>query len=133
MDMLQNAESRLTILVVENAQLVRKLTCRILEAEGFTTLQAPGGQEALTLALGYPKRIDLLLTDIHMPSMNGPDLAIRFTALRPSTAVLLMSGEPKRMTEKLGYHSIQKPFLAAELIANIKALIATPSANPEKT
>jgi DNA-binding response OmpR family regulator len=115
-----------TILVVENAPLVRKLVCRILEDAGFKTIQAPGGPGALALATSSVEHIDLLLTDIRMPSMNGPDLAVRLTALSPSTAVLLMSGESKQMVDKLGYPSIQKPFSPDELIAAVKALTAPP-------
>src|SRR6266576_1013432 len=81
-----------TVLVVEDQLEVRNLTTRILEARGYTVLAADGGAEALEVAGKYLKRIDLLLTDVVMPEMNGRQLALRLSEQRRDMKVLFVSG-----------------------------------------
>jgi len=81
-----------TVLLVEDEEIVRNLCARILEELGYRLLQAGSGDEAITLALGYGERIDLLLTDVVMPGMNGRELAGRLARIHPETRVLFTSG-----------------------------------------
>jgi len=71
---------------------VRKLVVRILGTLGYKVLQAPNGEKALQLAKEYKDRIDLLITDIVMPGMNGRELAEKFRKLHPETTVIFSSG-----------------------------------------
>jgi PAS domain S-box-containing protein len=81
-----------TILLVEDNEMVRTLTCEILEARGYTVLEARHGADALDLAQRYHGPIDLLVTDVIMPEMGGRELARRLGAARPRMRVLYMSG-----------------------------------------
>ena len=72
-----------TLLVVENEAAIRALVKMALERQGYTVLSAESGSEALSLAAAHQGRIDLLITDVVMPDLRGPDLARRFVAERP--------------------------------------------------
>jgi signal transduction histidine kinase len=81
-----------TVLVAEDEEAVRQLAIESLERSGYRVLAAAGGEEALTLASTFDGTIHLLLTDVVMPGMKGPELAARLRALRPGVKVVLMSG-----------------------------------------
>jgi two-component system, cell cycle sensor histidine kinase and response regulator CckA len=81
-----------TILLVEDEPGLRRLMHRTLERYGYTILNANSVDDALVLARGHSGPIDLLLSDVIMPGMNGPDLAQRIVKLRPSVKVLYVSG-----------------------------------------
>ena len=80
------------ILLAEDEPRVRALTQRVLEAQGYRVLAAADGAAALELASGRDVRVDLLVTDVVMPGMSGPDLARRLRETRPGVPVLYMSG-----------------------------------------
>jgi PAS domain S-box-containing protein len=91
-----------TVLVVEDdPQLLRLLRTRLAD-EGFTVLAAGDGEEALEVAGRHEGRIDLLLTDVVMPRLGGPDLAERFLAARPDALVVFMSGHADKGAEPRG-------------------------------
>ena len=81
-----------TVLVAEDEVAVRRLTKRILERQGYQVLEARDGRHAIELATRHAGPIDLLLTDMVMPEMNGRALAEQLCRLRPSLRVLYMSG-----------------------------------------
>src|SRR5438094_3274783 len=81
-----------TILLVEDADPLRKLAQTFLESNGFHVLSAPSGEEALEVATRHASPFDLLLTDVVMPGMNGRVLAERLSARQPRLRVLYMSG-----------------------------------------
>lgn len=83
------------ILVVDDDAAVRQVTARVLEREGYRVLQAEGGREALSMAGDPSARLDLLLTDVVMPGMNGRELGEAMVRLRPGTRLLYMSGYPE--------------------------------------
>ena len=83
---------RETVLVVEDEAAVRQLAVESLQRHGYQVLQSTSGEEALTVASSHDGTIDLLLTDVVMPGMKGPELATRLRLLRPGVRVLLMSG-----------------------------------------
>jgi len=116
-----------TVLVVEDAEPLRNLICEALGASGCTVLSAPNGREALRIVNGRKGAIDLLLTDVIMPGMNGPALAKQVRSLRPQTKVLYMtgySGEFLRADMLIpGVSFIQKPFTPADLGRKIRKLL----------
>jgi len=81
-----------TILLVEDEESLRKLTRTMLEQSGFTVLEAQGGLEAMEVARTHSGSIDLLLTDIVMPGINGREVARNLTLARPGLKVVYMSG-----------------------------------------
>jgi CheY-like chemotaxis protein len=108
-----------TILVVDDDSAVRALTAALLEHFGFRAVQASCGDEALVLAGG--QRIDLLLSDFHMPGMNGAELAESVRSQRPETPVLLMSAAaPDDLVDTTRLPLLPKPFSAAALLAAVR-------------
>ena len=95
-----------TILLVEDEADVRELTREILEMAGYTVLEAARGDEALRLCLDAARSINLLLTDVVMPQMSGPELARKMLELRPGTKVVYMSGYTD---DALGHHGVLDP------------------------
>lgn len=120
--------ARGTILVVEDEPQVRKLTCMTLSRHGYHVLEALDSREAIYLGLNHPTRIDLLLTDVVMPEMNGPQLANAILAMRPEMSVIFLSGftEDELMPYGVvgeGMHFLQKPVPSSLLLQKVRALI----------
>ncbi|MBT7161764.1 MAG: PAS domain S-box protein [Victivallales bacterium] len=117
-----------TVLMAEDEALVLDSARRILKGLGYTVLAAPGPAEAIQLAGEYEGDIDLLLTDVVMPEMNGHDLCDRLVGSRPRMKCLYMSGyaadvlSPNGVLEE-GVHFIQKPFSRAELATKVREAI----------
>jgi PAS domain S-box-containing protein len=120
-----------TLLLVEDAGHVRDLVRDILEECGYTVLEAGNGHEALSVAAAYDGPIDLLLTDMVMPGMNGRKLAEAVQAARPGIRVLFMSGYSEesafRAAEgRAGLAFLQKPFTPEDLGWKLHELLAQP-------
>jgi signal transduction histidine kinase len=114
------APARETILVAEDEEQVRSLARTILARKGYRVLEAATAAEALQLSENHRGQIDLLLTDIVMPNMSGPELAREMMAREPAIRVLYMSGYADTRVlkqEELNFGSLflQKPFTAASL------------------
>jgi two-component system, cell cycle sensor histidine kinase and response regulator CckA len=82
---------RQVILVVDDDPGVREVAARVLQRAGYAVLQAAEGAEALQVARAHAGRLDLLLTDVVMPGMNGRELGERMSQERPETRLLYMS------------------------------------------
>ncbi len=113
------------ILVVEDEAAMRKVAVRMLRAQGYSVLAAANGGEALLLCEQYPGTIDLLITDVIMPQMNGRVLAERLLALRPELRVLYMSGYSNNLIVQHGVlepgiRFIAKPFNNQDLAAKVQ-------------
>ena len=122
-------KSRSTILVVDDKEAVLALVQTILKNEGFRVLIAKSGRSAVKLASEYPDEIDLLLSDIEMPGMTGPQLGIDLKKSRPDMHVMLMSGLPggDLLVLNYGWAFIQKPFIVAKLVAMVSAVLQNPN------
>lgn len=118
-----------TILLVEDEPAVRLVTREALEMGGYQVLEANGPTAAAEIAHDGSTRIDLLLTDVVMPGMNGPELARLLQELRPEIVTLYMTGyadsEVLRLA-KLGTSQthIQKPFTISGLLARVAEALA---------
>ncbi len=113
-----------TILLAEDEPGVRKYVREVLQMHGYHVLEAENGAEAMDSASRYAGAIHLLLTDVIMPELGGIDLAEKFTAVRPETPVLLMSGYTDRVARReLAGAFIEKPFTPAALLARIREMM----------
>ena len=124
-----------TVLLVEDELVVRQLVAEILETSGYAVLQAGDGPSGLELLRRHSDPIDLLLTDVVMPGMSGPEIAQAVTSMRPGTQVLYMSGYTD---SAIGHHGVlepgiaflQKPFSADDLTRKVRALLDEPAHAP---
>jgi len=122
-----------TILLVEDEDAVRSFAARALRMRGYEVLEASGGEEALDIVRSRRETIHLLITDVVMPNMDGPTLVREVKRLRPSMAVIFMSGYAeeafRRHDEKAEeLHFLPKPFGLKQLAAKVKdVLAATPA------
>jgi two-component system cell cycle sensor histidine kinase/response regulator CckA len=117
-----------TILLVDDDQALRRLVQRILTQQGFHILEASDGAEALQVAAAYAEPIDLLLTDVIMPKVNGLVLARRLLHERPGIGVLYMSGYVEKsilLTKHPESIVLQKPFTPDALIAAVGQMLAS--------
>jgi hypothetical protein len=113
-----------TVLLVEDEAPVRTITRQILSTHGYAVLEAGQSEDALRLCREHKGHIDLLLTDVGLPQMDGCELAEAMHALRPELRVVYMSGYLDEAMGRLGdsphHHLIHKPFGAQALIAKVR-------------
>jgi CheY-like chemotaxis protein len=114
-----------TILLVEDTDNLRNLLHRVLEGNGFSVLPAADGAEALRLCQQHDGTIDLVVSDIVMPQLNGLELEERIRAARPETKFLFITGFGDQFPElreriKGGGNILEKPFLPSELLRKVE-------------
>ena len=116
-----------TVLVVDDDPMVRTVACRLLESFGLTVEVAEGGPTAIERVAADPTGVDVVLLDMTMPGMNGPEVLERLRAIRADLPVVLMSGyhEDELSTEIGSGISgfVQKPFTPADLATRIRAAL----------
>jgi CheY-like chemotaxis protein len=122
---------------VDNDPVLRSLVARFLGFSGYHVLEAPEGLEALAVTKVHRGRIDLLLTDVVMPEMNGFELAEALTRLHPECKVLYMSGhvvdfpDVREVYEADPSTFMVKPFWAEALIEKVRAVVGDPGPREE--
>jgi two-component system cell cycle sensor histidine kinase/response regulator CckA len=124
------------ILIVDDEQDVRELVREILKNASFSPLTARDGEEALAIIRELAGRIDLVLTDVMMPVLDGPSLARRLAEQWPSLPTLYMTGYPAETLAILGFlpvgtPRIEKPFRIRELLSGIRTALGLPPTAPE--
>jgi DNA-binding NtrC family response regulator len=114
-----------TILVVDDDEEVLQIVVAILKHANFRVLSANSGPDALKVAEKTDGRIDLLLSDVDMPQMSGPDLGETLKKTRPDLHVMLMSGGAKGnlLVLNYGWAFVQKPFVATKLVQMITEVL----------
>ncbi len=117
-----------TLLLVEDDEGVRQFAITVLRGSGYTVLEAGGGKEALRVSGQHGGSIDLLLTDIVMPGMLGPEVADRLADMRPGLKVLYLSGHPAdAVFPHTGPHAeaafLQKPFAVDDLARKVREVL----------
>ena len=124
--------ARETVLLVEDEDMVRSLTQRVLEGKGYRVFAAPCPADALELHARVPGRVDLLLTDVVMPGMGGRELSEKLREMQPGLRVLFMSGYTADEILRQGIHEeqvhfIQKPFLPDGLLRKVREVLSAPA------
>ena len=119
-----------TILLVEDEPAVRMITREALELGGYRVMEADGPLAAMVIVSELSTAIDLMLTDVIMPGMNGAELARRVRERRPGLVTLFMTGyaesEALRLaTLEVKHKHIQKPFTVSNLLARVGDALAT--------
>jgi len=119
-----------TILLIEDEQTVLNLTKTMLERLGYRVLAAGKADEAFRLARAYGEKIDLLLTDVVMPGMNGKELSERIGALNRGMKCLYMSGYTAEVISRQGIlnegvHFITKPFTLSDLAIKVREALGS--------
>jgi CheY-like chemotaxis protein len=117
-----------TILVVEDSEPVRRLVKTTLERFGYKIIQAPDAETALKMLEGTSQQISLIITDVVLPGISGPQLAEKAVVILPGVKVLYVSGYPREHLKgwKLQgpeFHLVEKPFSPLELVKKVRDLL----------
>jgi DNA-binding NtrC family response regulator len=117
-----------TILLAEDDEIVRESLRLLLEANGFTLLEARDGAEALRIFRTYEGTIDLLITDLAMPKMNGRELVERVKSFHPDLPVMYISGKTssplmKQVILNEGSHFLSKPLSYKNLVHKVREML----------
>jgi two-component system, cell cycle sensor histidine kinase and response regulator CckA len=122
-------DREVVVLLVGEDPLVRATIEKLLRQGGYDLMIAVDGQDALQKADEHKGLIDLLVSDIQMPGITGPDLATELRRTRPDLRVMFMSAYPQGLLVlDTGWHFIKKPFLAKVLLERIVQIIKKPPA-----
>ena len=121
---------RRSVLVVDDEQGLRELVCRTLQAEGYATLEAGDGAEALNVMETAADQVDLVVTDVVMPSMDGRELGRRLSQRWPDLPILYVSAYDVNDIFRRGSPShsapfLQKPFPLELLVSTVRDLISS--------
>jgi len=115
-----------TIMLVEDEPSIRRLLGTALRRCGYEVLEAANGQEAIASFAEHRDAVSLLITDVRMPQMTGPELIRRLRATRPDLKVLCISGCVSNVPDELGdgVAVLQKPFSRQELISKVGGIVS---------
>jgi CheY-like chemotaxis protein len=112
-----------TILVVEDDNIVRMLIVDVLEELEFKVLEADGSEQALAMLKDSSQHIDLMMTDVGLPGMDGRELATEARKLRPALPILFASGYAESIDVPAGMHVIGKPFSIDQLRDKVTGIL----------
>jgi DNA-binding NtrC family response regulator len=116
------------VLVVDDDDRVRRLCARSLQMQGYNVMEASGGWEAIELVAQHAREIDVVVTDIVMPDLDGIELVARLRAAHPELAVILMSGYApaellRRGTFVDAFPLLRKPFVIDQLCGKVREVL----------
>lgn len=123
--------TKATILLVEDEELLRAGVQEVLEIQGYKVITAPDGEQALACLAA--QTIDLIITDLVMPKMDGVDFVKQLRTIKPDLPVIVVSGSTRNIMQRYGIDSIQvpganaslpKPFKSVDLIEQVRQLLA---------
>jgi two-component system, cell cycle sensor histidine kinase and response regulator CckA len=128
--MTRSTELTKTILLVDDEDAVRSIVVRVLKRAKYLVLEAESGEAALRIADSHPGPIDLVITDMYMPGLRGPEVVQRLAPKRPGLRALFMSGyadQDARTGVPGGANFLNKPFAVQELAAAVEAALKGPT------
>ncbi len=118
----------MTILLIDDDQTVRDLLARVLQTNGYDVVTAASAEEAESIVETQTSAVALLVCDVCLPGVSGPELARRLAAGHPGLAILLMSGDPS--LDRLAHDAVAaaqfigKPFTTKRFLETVRALLA---------
>ena len=117
-----------TILLVDDEDSIRDFLAEILSEQGYKVIEATNGEEGLQVFKGYNEKIDLLISDITMPKMSGPELATKLRELQPKLKALFISGNVgneyiNEQTADSKTSFLQKPFTYDSIISKVREIL----------
>jgi two-component system, cell cycle sensor histidine kinase and response regulator CckA len=117
-----------TILVVDDEPSIRRMLALVLQERGFAVLTAEGGQQALSMSRAHHGEIDLLVSDVTMPEMDGPTLAKNLVSENPTLPVLLISGycDSEQFEKCRPFSLLPKPLYLASFLSAVQNLTSKP-------
>jgi two-component system cell cycle sensor histidine kinase/response regulator CckA len=129
-DLRQDLSGVGTVLLVEDEDPVRMFGARALRNKGYKVLEAKSGEAALEVIASAKEPIDLLITDVVMPNMDGPSLIMRVREQKPETRIICISGYAeeafrKRLDSSADIHFLPKPFSLNQLAGKVKEVLRT--------
>jgi len=113
----------MTVLLVDDDRAVRTVAKACLERAGYTVLTASDGEEGLSVFRRYRDRVELLITDVAMPKLDGLKLAAAALVVRPHLPVLFISGDPPNAER--AYACLAKPFTPGHLVKRVQQALTT--------
>jgi CheY-like chemotaxis protein len=124
-----------TVLVAEDDEMVRTVICELLRTQGYHLLEARNGQRALRIAAAHAGPIELLVTDVVMPGMSGPELVAAIRRERPGLQVLYMSGYADAVCDQARLEPdaafLKKPFSCEALISRVREMAGRSGRDPD--
>ncbi|HTV75611.1 MAG TPA: ATP-binding protein, partial [Candidatus Baltobacteraceae bacterium] len=121
----ENMNGSATVLIVDDEGLLLTMGETILTEFGYKVLTANGGQKALAILSREDTKVDLVLTDLVMPTMGGRELAERIRQLAPAMKIICMSGYVMPSDKQTGTAYLQKPFTSQDLLAKVKQVLGS--------
>jgi two-component system, chemotaxis family, chemotaxis protein CheY len=124
-----------TILLVDDEEFLRRLLARVLGGAGFDVIEAENGAAALRAVVGLEGVLRLVVTDIHMPVMNGIEFAREFRPHHPAVPVVFITGKDPDVTDDPAYfdgHLLRKPFRSEVFLAAMSRLLGAGSESLER-
>jgi DNA-binding response OmpR family regulator len=125
---------RPVILVADDDVMLRNIVTILLQRQGYDVLSASDGQEGLDLSRKYPGTIDLAITDVDMPRLNGIELSVHLLEERPSIKIIVMSGADSHEIVSQNIHMpfLPKPFDGEVLLEKVRTLLLVPAQVSER-
>jgi two-component system cell cycle sensor histidine kinase/response regulator CckA len=123
-------ELRETILLIDDEQSVRSIVVKILRRAKYNVIEAENGEAALRVARAHAGKIDVVLTDMYMPGMRGPEVVQALVPICSGLRALFMSGyadQDSRTAVPPGANFLNKPFSGQELTAAVEAVMRGPT------
>jgi CheY-like chemotaxis protein len=123
----QPATQPRTVLLVDDEEFLRRMLSRVLDEAGYEVVEAANGVAALELAHQVDGNLGLVVTDIHMPLMDGIEFARSFRPLHPGVPVLFITGRDPAESDDPGFfngHLLRKPFRSEAFVAAVERLLA---------
>jgi DNA-binding response OmpR family regulator len=122
------------ILVADDDVMIRNLVTLLLQSEGYVVLSASDGQEGLELSRKYPGSIDLLITDVDMPRLNGMNLYAHLIKERPGIKAIVMTGGDVNeiLRQNVNLPFLPKPFDGEALFARVREILGASVGVPNK-